>query len=155
PGQRVDYSGTATDPDETLPASALHWEILLHHNTHIHSFVGGTGPTGSFVAEYHGAGTYSYELILTATDSSGLSTSTSIDLPVLADTTAPSDPANLVATPSGAYAIGLGWSASYDAAAVSAYHVERCTGASCTNFAEIRLAPSATFGDTGLAPQTT
>jgi glucose/arabinose dehydrogenase len=154
PGQTVNFSGTATDPDQVLGASALHWEILLHHNTHIHSFVGGTGFTGSFVAEYHGAGTYSYELILTATDSSGLSTSTSIDLPVVVDATAPTDPANLVATPSGSYAVGLGWTASYDAAGVSSYHVERCTGASCTDFAEIGLAPGNSFGDTGLAPQT-
>ena len=154
PGDTVNFSGTATDPDQTLPASALHWEILLHHNTHIHSFVGGTGFTGSFVAEYHGAGTYSYELILTATDSSGLAASTSVDIPVLTDTTAPTDPANLAAVASGSYAIGLSWSASYDSAGVSAYHIERCTGASCSNFAEIGVAPGTTFTNTGLSPQT-
>ena len=55
-----------------LPASALSWTVLLHHNTHVHTFVGGTGSQGSFVAENHGPiGTFSYEIILTATDSSG------------------------------------------------------------------------------------
>ncbi len=74
------FQGSATDPDEpSLPASALSWTVLLHHNTHVHTFVSGTGTQGSFVAENHGpVGTFSYEIILTATDSSGLKASTSV-----------------------------------------------------------------------------
>jgi glucose/arabinose dehydrogenase/chitodextrinase len=155
PGETVNYSGSATDPDQTIPASGLHWEVLLHHNTHIHSFVGGTGSTGSFVAEYHGVGNYAYELILTATDASGLSTSTSVQIPVLPDSTPPTDPTNLNATAASAYAINLSWSPSTDNAAVSSYRVERCAGVSCNNFGEIGVAPGTTFADMGLTPQTT
>ena len=74
PGQTVAYRGSATDPEDgALGASALKWTVLLHHNTHVHTFVGGTGDQGSFVAEDHGpVGSFSYEIILTATDSSGL-----------------------------------------------------------------------------------
>ena len=78
PGQTITYSGSATDPEDgALPASSLQWTVLLHHNTHVHTFVGGTGTQGSFVAENHGPiGTFFYEIILTATDSSGLQAST-------------------------------------------------------------------------------
>ena len=66
PGQTVSYRGSATDPEDgALRASALKWTVLLHHNTHVHTFVGGTGAQGSFVAEDHGPiGTFSYEIIL-------------------------------------------------------------------------------------------
>ena len=74
PGDFVSYEGAASDADDgTLPASALSWTVLLHHNTHMHTFVGSTGVSGSFQTEYHGAGNFAYELVLTATDSSGLS----------------------------------------------------------------------------------
>ena len=64
--------------------------MLLHHNTHVHTFVGGTGSQGSFVAEDHGPiGTFSYEIILTATDSSGLKTSTSVNIAIAAGHVAP------------------------------------------------------------------
>src|SRR6185312_15797201 len=44
PGQTVSYQGSATDPDNgVLPASALTWTILLHHNAHVHTFIGATG----------------------------------------------------------------------------------------------------------------
>ena len=59
--------------------------MLLHHNTHVHTFVGGTGAQGSFVVENHGAiGTFSYEIILTATDSSGLDSEHQRQPPVVA-----------------------------------------------------------------------
>lgn len=82
PGDVVNFQGTATDPDETLQTSALAWTVLLHHNDHVHPFTTATGAGGSFVVESHGEGAYSYEIILTATDSSGLTSSRSINLPV-------------------------------------------------------------------------
>jgi glucose/arabinose dehydrogenase len=155
PGQTVNFEGSATDPDETLPASALTWDVLLHHNTHIHSHVGGTGFTGSFVAEYHGVGTYSYELILNATDSSGLVSSTSVMVPVLTDTTPPTDPTNLVATADGSQAIDLTWTASTDEGGVASYRIERCTGAACSDFGEIAQVASSPYENAGLLPATT
>lgn len=154
PGVTVDFQGAASDPDETLPASALGWEVLLHHNDHVHSHVGGTGFAGSFVAEYHGVGTYSYELILSATDSSGLVASTSVQVPVLPDTTPPTAPTGLVASATGSNAIDLVWNPSSDNAVVALYRIERCTGPGCTDFSEIDVSPDTTFTDFGLSPMT-
>src|SRR6185295_14441405 len=70
-GQTVGYRGTAKDVDGE--AVTLTWRVLLHHDTHVHTFTGATGEEGSFVVEDHGAGVYKYEIILTATDASGLS----------------------------------------------------------------------------------
>ena len=157
PGQTITYRGSATDPDEgTLGPSALSWTVLLHHNTHVHTFVGGTGAQGSFLAEDHGdIGTFSYEVILTATDSSGLKTSTSVNLPVAADTSPPTDPTGLTATAAGSSQVNLGWAASTDNAGVAGYRVERCQGTGCTSFAQVGTPTATSFTDTGLAPSST
>lgn len=72
PGQTVNFSGTASDPDEPLSASAMNWEVLLYHDTHFHPYLTTTGSSGSFVVENHTTGTFYYEIILTVTDSGGL-----------------------------------------------------------------------------------
>ena len=97
PGQTSTTAARPPTPrTEPCRASALQWTVLLHHNTHVHTFVGGTGDQGSFVAENHGPiGTFSYEIILTATDSSGLKASTSVNLPVGSDTSPPTAPTGL------------------------------------------------------------
>jgi glucose/arabinose dehydrogenase/fibronectin type 3 domain-containing protein len=155
-GQTINFSGSATDPDQgALPASALTWTVLLHHDAHIHSFVGGTGATGSFVVDDHGPiGTFAYEVILTATDGSGLHTDTSVLLPVGSDTTAPTAPGSLTASPSGSQ-VALNWTASTDNILVSGYRVERCQGAGCTNFAQVATPTGTSFADTGLTPNAT
>ncbi len=157
PGQTINYSGSATDPEDgALPGTSLKWTVLLHHNTHVHTFVGGTGTSGSFTAEDHGSiGTFSYEVMLTATDSSGLSSSTSVNLPVIADTSPPSDPATLTATSRGLTQVDLNWPASTDNVSVTKYRVERCQGAACTNFAEVAAPSSTQYSDNGLSPSTT
>src|SRR6185312_6050584 len=71
-GTVVNFQGAATDPDETLPDSALSWNVLLHHDDHIHPYQTATGPQGSFTIVDHGGGVYYWEVVLTATDSSGL-----------------------------------------------------------------------------------
>jgi hypothetical protein len=69
------FSGTATDPDQTIDPATLQWTVLFHHNEHSHLWVSWTGPDYAFAATEAGdvGNTYWYELILTATDSSGLS----------------------------------------------------------------------------------
>jgi glucose/arabinose dehydrogenase/PKD repeat protein len=84
-GDVISYSGRATDAEDgTLPGSALAWTVVFHHEGHEHPGPGGTtGASGSFAVPTSGhdfTGTTSYELILTATDSTGLSRSTSITL---------------------------------------------------------------------------
>ncbi len=70
----ITFTGTASDPDETLPASALKWVVLLHHNEHVHPGVTATGLSGSFVVEDHATPgeIFYYEIVLTVTDSVGL-----------------------------------------------------------------------------------
>ena len=151
PGQTVNYRGSATDPEDgALGASALKWTVLLHHNSHVHTFVGGTGDQGSFVAGDHGTiGSFSYEIILEATDSSGLKSSTSVNVPVGSDTSQPSAPTGLTATAAGFARIDLNWTASTDNVGVSGYRVERCQGAGCTNFTEVATPTATNFSDTG------
>ena len=66
-----------------------------------------------------------------------------------ADTTPPSAPTALSATAISATRINLGWTASTDNVGVTGYRVERCQGASCTNFAQVGTPTGTTFSDTG------
>jgi glucose/arabinose dehydrogenase len=75
-GDVVGFSGSATDPqDGPLPASALSWELILHHcpsNCHTHTVQSFSGvASGSFTAPDHEYPSH-LELRLTATDSGGL-----------------------------------------------------------------------------------
>jgi chitodextrinase len=83
-GDPISFAGGATDAEDgTLPPSALHWSVVIWHcpsNCHTHplqSFDGVAG--GSFAAPDHEYPSYLL-LTLTATDSSGLSASTSVHL---------------------------------------------------------------------------
>jgi len=76
-GDLVSFSGAATDPEDgALPASAFSWQVLLHHASHVHPFVGPiVGVTsGSFTvpATGHSPEDTHYEIVLTVTDSDGL-----------------------------------------------------------------------------------
>ncbi|MFL5306458.1 MAG: fibronectin type III domain-containing protein [Polyangia bacterium] len=71
-----------------------------------------------------------------------------------ADTTPPTAPSNVVATPVSGTRITLTWTASMDAVGVTGYVVERCQGAACTTFSQAGTAPGATFTDGGLAAVT-
>jgi glucose/arabinose dehydrogenase len=114
PGETVTFRGTVTDADETLPSSALTWTVLLHHDTHVHPFRTATGASSSFVAEDHGTeGTYFYEIILTAKDSSGLTDTKRVNVtPVPTTTTLPTpwkgqDVGSVGSAGSAAFANGL------------------------------------------------
>ena len=83
PGLVVTYQGGAVDPDDgTLGAGSLSWTILLHHNEHVHLYQTGTGSQGTFTVTNHGVGEFAYEIILTATDSSGLTDTKRVFLPM-------------------------------------------------------------------------
>jgi fibronectin type 3 domain-containing protein len=70
--------------------------------------------------------------------------------PAAADTTPPTAPSNLQATPSGNQVI-LNWNASTDNVGVTGYLVERCQGASCSSFTQVGTAATTTFTDPNLA----
>jgi PKD repeat protein len=80
PGAVVNFSGSATDAEDgNIPATSLVWTEILHHNTHTHLIKQVTGSSGSFTADLPDTiDTYWYELDLTATDSSGVSTTKSV-----------------------------------------------------------------------------
>lgn len=82
PNQIIQLNGTATDPEDgVLPPSAYHWQVILHHNTHIHymqDFLGVQNP--SFVADDHNDPTVYMEIILTVTDSAGLTSTQSANI---------------------------------------------------------------------------
>jgi Fe-S cluster assembly iron-binding protein IscA len=66
----------------------------------------------------------------------------------------PSAPANLTATANGSSQIDLSWSAATDLLGISAYLVERCQGANCSNFTQVASTASPSFNDAGLAAST-
>jgi glucose/arabinose dehydrogenase len=85
-GDPISFSGHATDAQEgTIPASGLSWTLIIHHcptpnNCHTHNVQTWTGvSSGSFNAPDHEYPCY-LELQLTATDSKGLSATTSVQL---------------------------------------------------------------------------
>jgi Galactose oxidase-like, Early set domain/Fibronectin type III domain len=71
------------------------------------------------------------------------------------DTQAPAAPTNLTATAVSATQINLSWAASTDNVAVTAYIVQRCQGAGCTNFSTLATVTSVTYKNTGLTASTT
>ena len=85
-GDQISFSGGAADDEQgSLPASALSWELVMHHchdegSCHEHpvqSFTGVSG--GTFIAPDHEYPSY-LELRLTATDAGGLVATTSVNL---------------------------------------------------------------------------
>ncbi len=101
-GDPISFSGQATDAEDgTLPAADLSWSLILHHcftpdNCHIHQLQDFDGvSSGSFNAPDHGYPSY-LELFLTATDSDGVSTTTSVSLqPQTVNLTIASNPSGL------------------------------------------------------------
>lgn len=84
-GQAFTFSGTASDPEDgTLPASAFTWRVDFHHDTHSHPFVADTtGVTsGTFTIPDRGevSANVWYRITLTVRDSSGLTTTRTLDL---------------------------------------------------------------------------
>lgn len=85
-GQNIAFSGSALDPqDGPVPASGLHWRVLLHHcyapgDCHEHPVQEFDGvSSGSFVAPDHEVPSY-LEIRLTAQDALGLEASVQRDL---------------------------------------------------------------------------
>ena len=83
-GDVITFSGIGSDAEDgTLPASAYNWSVVFHHAEHIHPFRNDiVGPTGSITIPRgpDNIDTTSYILTLTVTDSSGLSTSRSVEI---------------------------------------------------------------------------
>jgi hypothetical protein len=98
-GQPITLQGSASDAEDTQNPPALSWQVILHHNTHTHPFLPPT--PGSSVSittippEDLAATSTSYlEIVLTATDTKGLTATVTQDLrPNLIDITFATVPA--------------------------------------------------------------
>ena len=83
-GDHVAIAGNATDPEDgTLPASAFSWTVIFHHDSHVHPGIGPVNGVRNLTFDipttgHDFAGSTSYEIVLTVTDSSGLQQSTSV-----------------------------------------------------------------------------
>ncbi|MEU4295057.1 PQQ-dependent sugar dehydrogenase [Kribbella sp. NPDC026596] len=85
-GDTIPFSGHATDAqDGTLPSSALNWSLIMHHcftptDCHTHMLqTFNSVSSGSFTTPDHAYPCW-LELVLTATDSGGLASTTSVRL---------------------------------------------------------------------------
>src|SRR6185369_16774236 len=102
-GDTIALRGTATDAEDgPLPASALHWQIVLHHDDHTHPYINDlVGSPQSFRTETTGetSPNVAYEVILRATDSTGITSSRSVQIvPQTSDFTLATSPAGLGVT---------------------------------------------------------
>jgi glucose/arabinose dehydrogenase len=81
-GDVISFSGTGSDTEDgTLTGSSLRWDMRLHHNEHVHfdELPNTFGTSGNYLVTDHGDNTY-LELCLIATDSSGQSNRTCVNL---------------------------------------------------------------------------
>ncbi len=96
-GDTVTLTGSADDAGATLA-----WEVIFHHNTHIHPFLNGLpGGAQSFVWATNGeaAADVGYEIILRATAANGLvGEARRTVLPILGEFTLASNPSGRVVT---------------------------------------------------------
>ena len=104
-GDVITYSGSATDAEDgPLPASAFSWTVLFHHDSHIHPAGGpftnttsGTLPIPTTGHDFQGS--TNYEIVLTVTDSTGLTASRSVTvIPDKVDLTYDTVPSGLTVT---------------------------------------------------------
>jgi len=81
---------------------------------------------------------------------------TATEITALADSTPPGAPSGLAVsgTPTSSQ-INLTWTAATDNVGVTGYLIERCTGATCSNFAQVGTSSGTTFSDSGLTASTT
>ena len=122
--------------------------------TYAWTFPGGnpsSSTNSSRSVSYAKAGTSTTSLRVTRGGTSATCTSTV----TVRDTQAPTVPGGFTATAAGATQVNLAWSASTDNVGVTGYRVERCTGSSCTNFAQIATPTVTSYSDTGRSPRTT
>jgi hypothetical protein len=99
-GTSIAFEGTGTDTEDgVLAATAFTWDIHFHHDTHMHDQPAVTGiKSGSFGVPSRGETSANvwYRIILTVTDSKGLSSMDSVDVhPAVSTMSFSSQPAGL------------------------------------------------------------
>jgi glucose/arabinose dehydrogenase len=151
-GDVINFSGSAFDPDDgNLPASALHWSVILHHETHTHDMLEVSGATsGSFTVQAHDTtADFFYEIKLTATDSSGLSASKSVFVyPIIVACSTPTSSTGVtICTPAPPSSGGV--------ATVNSSFTIQAAGGSAVTFMEIWMDSTKVWQNSGNQTQTT
>src|SRR5207247_1961132 len=97
--------------------------------------------------------TYSYRVrAMDSTNTTGPYSNTASATTAAPTFTAPS---NLTATAASSTQINLSWTAATETGGtISQYLIERCTGATCSNFLQVGTSATTTFNDTGLTAST-
>jgi YD repeat-containing protein len=112
-------------------------------------------PAGTSHADTTVSQITSYTYRVRAGDGGGnLSGNSATDSATTPDGSAPSVPTNVAATAISPTQINVSWTASTDNVAVTNYLVERCTGASCSNFVQVGTSVSPSFSNTSLSKET-
>ena len=75
----INYSGTASDPQDGDLTGSIQWEGILHHDDHTHPMFEVQGASGSFATEDHADAMW-IELCASITDSGGLVDRECVDL---------------------------------------------------------------------------
>jgi fibronectin type 3 domain-containing protein len=97
-----------------------------------------------------------YRYTVSAVDAKGNTSAPSVVATAkIPDTIPPSVPTGLTAAAVSFRRIDLSWTASTDNVGVTSYRVERCLGATCTNFTEVATRTGTSFPSNGLAANTT
>ena len=83
-GDHISISGDGTDAEDgTLPNSAFSWTVIFHHDGHVHPGVGPINGVRNFTFDiptsgHDFSGFTRYEIVLTVTDSDGLTHTSSV-----------------------------------------------------------------------------
>lgn len=97
---------------------------------------------------------YSYRVLATDTAGNLSAYSNTASATTAADAEPPTAPSGLTASTASSTQIDLTWTSSTDNVGVTSYRVERCSGASCTNFAQIATTGAVSYSDAELAAST-
>src|SRR5450631_2372705 len=117
------------------------------------SFVQIATPTATSYADTALAASTSYSYRVAATyPTSGLSAFSNVASATTQAPPPPTAPSNLAAVPASTSSINLSWTAS--TGTVTNYIVQRCQGASCSNFVQVATPTGTTYSNTGLAANT-
>jgi len=111
-------------------------------------------PTGTTYSDTGLTSSTTYSYRVRATDAagnlSGYSNAVNVTTLAALDTTPPTAPSNLAATPVSTTQINLSWTASTDNVGVTGYLLERCIGSGCSAFSQIAAPSRTTYSDTSL-----
>jgi chitodextrinase len=118
-----------------------------------------TSATGTSTSDSSVAASTTYRYRVRARDTANqtgpYSAIATVTTPAAPDTTNPGPVSGLGAVATSSARVDLSWTAATDDVGVVRYRVERCTGASCTTFAEIGTSTTTAYADLTVAASTT